>query len=348
MNYEEILNQLLSNIDDSLDKREGSLIYNALAPICMEFLNLKIQLDDVLDLFLLDTSIDDYLTRLADQYGVERLEATKSVRKIIFTSTNESEVQVKVGDRFMLDDVVFSFTEKTSLNEGLVECEKTGEIGNRGSGQAVSLQIIPNLSKAEITDVKIYGEDEEDDDSLRDRLKISLAKNPSSGNLEYYQKEMSEINGVGRCKYLPFHNGGNTLLITITDSFNSVASEELISSVQKRIDPLEAHGLGMGKAPLGVKVSINTATRKEINIVAHVKLNDGYQEASGIEEEIRAYFSSISFLKDSVSYLKTGSVIMDSESVQDVVSLTLNGLEENIPLDEYEVPVLADLQVEVV
>ena len=34
--YENILNRVLSRVDNSIDKREGSVIYSAVAPVCAE------------------------------------------------------------------------------------------------------------------------------------------------------------------------------------------------------------------------------------------------------------------------------------------------------------------------
>ena len=353
MNYETMLNEVLSQIDPSLDKREGSLIYNAIAPFIISILSMKTELSEILDLYLFDTSYGEYLTRLSSQFSVNRLEATKSVRKITFTSTDENPVNVKVGDRFLLNDIVFIVKEMTALNEGLVECKDKGEIGNKNGGIAISLQNINNLSKAEIGDVVIYGEEEETDDKLRNRLFLALAKNPSSGNMQYFQKIMSEISTVGRCKYEPFHNGGNTLKICILNSQQRKASEELIQSTQDIIDPLKHHGLGMGQAPLGIKVSIDTAVNKEITVKANVKLNEGFSDIEPIKKEVKkaieSYFDSIAFLKNSVSYLKTGAVILeDNQAIQDVLNLTLNELEENIELSEYEIPFLKELTLEVI
>ena len=40
--YEKILNDMLDRVPDSLDKRQGSIIYNALAPAAVELQNMYI------------------------------------------------------------------------------------------------------------------------------------------------------------------------------------------------------------------------------------------------------------------------------------------------------------------
>ena len=47
--YENIIARILARVPDSLDKREGSLIYDAIAPAAAEIQNLYIELDTILN-----------------------------------------------------------------------------------------------------------------------------------------------------------------------------------------------------------------------------------------------------------------------------------------------------------
>ena len=43
--FEVILNAMLARVPDTIDKRQGSIIYNALAPAAVELQNMYINLD---------------------------------------------------------------------------------------------------------------------------------------------------------------------------------------------------------------------------------------------------------------------------------------------------------------
>lgn len=54
--YEELMEAVLARVSDDVDKREGSLIYTAVAPVCAELAQAYIRLAGALDLLFFDTS----------------------------------------------------------------------------------------------------------------------------------------------------------------------------------------------------------------------------------------------------------------------------------------------------
>ena len=74
--YEEIIQRMLARVPDTVDKREGSMIFDALAPAAIELVQMYVELQGYLDLVFVDTSSEDYLTRLCSQFGVDRQAAT--------------------------------------------------------------------------------------------------------------------------------------------------------------------------------------------------------------------------------------------------------------------------------
>ncbi len=47
--YEVILQRMLDRVPNNIDKREGSIIYNALAPAAVELQNMYIEFDAILN-----------------------------------------------------------------------------------------------------------------------------------------------------------------------------------------------------------------------------------------------------------------------------------------------------------
>lgn len=57
MTYESILQKMLNMVSDDVDKREGSIIYDALAPAAYFLADQFFQLDNFVDLLLPDTAL---------------------------------------------------------------------------------------------------------------------------------------------------------------------------------------------------------------------------------------------------------------------------------------------------
>ena len=61
ISYKSILKRMLDRIPNNFDKREGSIIYDALAPCAMELMNMYISLNTVLKETFGDTASRDFL-----------------------------------------------------------------------------------------------------------------------------------------------------------------------------------------------------------------------------------------------------------------------------------------------
>jgi uncharacterized phage protein gp47/JayE len=137
MTYENILNDMLSRVPNDVDKREGSIIYDALAPAAFKLAEMYFQLHNYVDLFFVDTAVGEFLDRKAADYGITRKPATKALRKI------ETSDPVDIGTRWGFKDTTYIIIEKVSDTEYIAECEQAGSIGNQYSGD---LENIDNVS----------------------------------------------------------------------------------------------------------------------------------------------------------------------------------------------------------
>ena len=61
MTYEGLLQAMLNKVPGSVDKREGSVIYDALAPCAYFLAQQNFQLENYLDLVFPDTAVGKYL-----------------------------------------------------------------------------------------------------------------------------------------------------------------------------------------------------------------------------------------------------------------------------------------------
>ena len=63
MTYEKIMERMLSRVPDALDKREGAIIFDALAPAAFEMSILYTELETALDQTFADTCQGVYLDK---------------------------------------------------------------------------------------------------------------------------------------------------------------------------------------------------------------------------------------------------------------------------------------------
>ncbi|QRV09736.1 baseplate J/gp47 family protein [Bacillus velezensis] len=337
--FEEIMDRMLSRISADIDTREGSVIYNALAPAAAELAKSYIWLDTVLELVFSDTAQGEFLDRRAAEAGIERTVATKAVRAGEFTSG----VKIPVGSRFFVDNLYFQYTA-----DGTLECETAGEAGNANiSGQnLLSLDTIPGLQKAIVKEILIPGREEEDDNNLRERYFTRVRREAVSANKEHYKQWAEEVDGVGKAKVFPLWKGDGTVKIVVTDAKLEPASDILITKVSDYIDP--EPGQGEGQAPIGAFVTVESAEWKEIEISASVlpEINSSIDQVKDeIEAGVLNLFKKMAFEDNVIRLSQINNIVYNSPSVSDYSDIKINGLAENLVLDDIEIPKLRQVTI---
>lgn len=346
-----LLERMLSRVPDDLDKREGSIIYDALAPAAWELAATYRLLFSAYEEAFITTAEGDALDMRVEEMGLSRHEASKSLRKGIFKDTLGDVMDVEIGARFSSMDPQMSYTyvviAKIDEGEFQLEAEEAGAGPNNYIGVLSPITHIAGLGAAEITDVLILGEDEESDDALRTRYFNFIKSEIQDGNVAQYEYWASEYSGIGRAKVLPCWNGANTVKVSILDANNRKATQTLIDEYQKYIDP-SSQGLGNGVAPIGAIVTVSTADEIAVNIAISIEIKDGYVKTDvddNIRNTLEAYFSETAYLRGSVSYMGVGAAILSAEGVNTATQLTVNDTAADIPLTSEQIGVLGTLTV---
>jgi len=340
LTYENILDDMLSKVLADIDKREGSIIYDALAPCAYHLAQTYFNLNNYKDLFFVDSAVGEYLGRNAADYGLTRKAATYAERKITTSGT------VNIGTRWGINDTTYRITEDISANVYKAECEQSGTMGNLYSGVLDNIDNVSGIT-ATLSDIITSGNEEESDSELRSRIQQYLIEPSQDGNIAQYRNWATEYLGVGTAKVFPLWNGGNTVKIAITNGTYLPAEEALVKAFQEYIDP-GAAGLGNGVAPIGSKVTVTGGLKKNINVSAKVILAEGYKDTEGATVAISKYLASITYDKNTVSYMRIGSVLLDCASIAEISELTLNSISGDVVLTGEEIPVLNSLSLTVV
>ncbi|MBQ3067857.1 MAG: baseplate J/gp47 family protein [Oscillospiraceae bacterium] len=345
--YEDILQRMLDRVPNIIDKREGSIIYDALAPAAIELQLMYIEFDVILKETFGDTASREYLIRRAAERGIKPYEASCTILRAISTPAN---ISIPIGARFSLDDLNYVTIEKLADGEYKVQCETAGKIGNKYFGTLIPIEYIAGLETIEITELLIPGEDEEETEALRTRYFETFKTNAYGGNQKDYIQKTNAINGVGATKVTPIWNGGGTVLLTILNSEFNKASDTLIASVQNEIDPT-SDGSGVGIAPIGHIVTVNTAEEVPVNISTSITFKDGYSFVtlqSEIIAAIESYLLEIrkGWANESESIVRISLIdakILNLEGVVDVSNTEINGFSVNLTLNGYEIPILGEI-----
>lgn len=341
--YEVILQRMLDRVPNNMDKREGSIIFDALAPAAVELQLMYIELDTILKETFADTAQRDYLVRRAAERGIEPYEETYATLKGIFTP---SSLEIPIGSRFSCNELNYVITSKIQDGEYQLQCETLGVDGNANFGDLIPIDYIQGLETAKLTELLIPGEDEEDVESLRERYFASFETKPYGGNKKDYIQKTNAIAGVGSTKVTPIWQGGGTVLLTILNSEYSKASNALIKAVQEEIDPTQ-DGTGMGIAPIGHIVTVQTVEEVPINVKATFGFDEGYSFnslKSTIQNVISEYLLDLrkNWANQTSTVVRISQIetkILQIEGIIDIQNTKINGSTSNLTLTEYQVPI---------
>ena len=336
---------MLEKVPNTVDKREGSVIYDALAPAAAELTKAYMELDVVMDETFVDTASLQYLILRCKERGVKIGTETAAIIEGTFTP---STLELSSGTRFNCDDINYVITEKISDGVYRLESEILGIVGNKYSGFLLPVQFVNGLETARITNLLIPGEDADTAEILRQKYYNSIDNNAFGGNVSDYKNKVNEISGVGGVKVYPVWNGGGTVKLVIISSDYSAPSAELISQVQTAIDPETNHGEGLGIAPIGHTVTVEGVTKFPVDVKTNITFSSGWSwetAQSLIENAVKRYFLELAEdWEDSVTTIiriaQIETRILDLDCVIDIADTTLNDQAKNLEITSNTIPEL--------
>lgn len=375
--YEYLMDLAMSFVPDDRDKRQGSVIYDALAPFCQVLAAAAIELKNFYtQTYAVTATGQDLNNRVAEQ-GITRYAATYAVKKVVLSDEEGNPVTVPLGSRFSTVSstnpvnyaITAQYTEDGVAIPGTYEatCEELGVVGNKYSGNLVNITFIQGLASAVMSSTLVPARDEETDEELRERYFSALNQKAFGGNVADYRTKVLDISGVGAVQIYPVWNGGGTVKLSIVDPTYGVCSDEFVASVQNQIDPRDANGnsgTGLGIAPIGHVVTVVTPEEVTVNITADVTLRNGYDEGhvrqpinTALEEYIQSLRRAWADENDLNTYScdiflsRVSSAIINVAGVANVSNILLNGKAMDIFLtqsgDVQQLPKLGEVVLNV-
>lgn len=355
---EDIHKRMIENASSDVNTIEGDFFWDSTRPTAEEHAYMtQIKLQNLLRIFFLQTTYGPYLDAKADDSGIQRKSATKAYGYI--TITGEPGTVIPLG--------TIVSTISTETKEG-IEFETTNEAVINDSGVCnIDIESIVSGSNSKVlkdtitvlvtplngiksitneSDLK-GGTDQEDDNSLRERI-FERKRNPgTSGNEAHYKIWAKNVPGVGDAKPFPLWdksngmNGNGTIKVVIVDPDKKAVSEKLEKEVYDYIET---------QRPTGAKVTVKSARELAINVNTIIYVARGYSLEDvklSFEKNLVNYFKQIAFNDTYVSIAKIGNILLGTEGVLDYSSLKLNNTLANISLEEEDIPILGTIIMEV-
>lgn len=335
-NYEEILKRLLDAAPGSLDRREGSILYDFAGPTALELSNSYSMLHYVLINSRVETVEDwDILVMMANEVGVKPRYSTQA------EVLGEFNIEIGYDPKFRVEntDVFYYVSEYKGKNEesGLHEysliCTKKGTIGNYREGILLPLQGIEGLAISRIKDVLVPGTETESIESLRKRV-LQLRKGPFSGNRADYERILEEMPGVGRIKAHRRKSGEVNVIVEVQDDQYGVPTEGFIQEIQEYIDPVLFSGEGVGAIGIDHRVLIKAVEAESIDISLSLEFEESSFDAvkEEIIELIETYFleENKKWADSSAITIRTAHIIskiLSVKGIKDVVDIKVNSFD---------------------
>ena len=300
-NFDYWLELMLSYVPENIDKREGSIIYDAVAPAAMVLAEQSLQLANIVKQTYVKTADDEFLDYRATEYGTARYPATytKALARAVGDTEDGTVDNIRVGDRFasVQDEPVFYKVTYVNENKTFVLTAETAGTGpNSYIGQVLPVTPNDRITYAEIIEVSAPARDTETDDHLRARL---LAENrwlAYGGNVADYLDMTSKIHDVGATQVYPTWDGAGTVKLVILNNDLMPASSTLVKKVKEEIDPEESTTQGYGLAPIDHSVTVTAPETFTVGITMNVTIADSANVdtiKANIKTSLEEFFKSL-------------------------------------------------------
>lgn len=198
-NSESVISELVAQFEKALGETlqpsdERRMFLNQLAQV---IIGLNANINDSGNQVLLRYSRGDALDAIGELFGVERLSAESAKCNLKFTLSAEQEnaIVIPKGTRATPDGSIYFATDNAltipaRATEGVVSATST-VAGTANNGYTIGqikyiVDNVPFLASVSNTDVSKGGTDEEDDDSLRERIRLAPESFSTAGCVDGY------------------------------------------------------------------------------------------------------------------------------------------------------------------
>ena len=233
------------------------------------------------------TATGEHLDMHGGIRGVERKKAAKSTGEISFSIKSVKSTPVEIPSGTVCTTaggIAFITTADGVIEAGQKVCSVPAEAILSGIQGNVQAQTVKYMTAApvgveECTNVSAFsgGKDAESDEAYRERILNSFKRLANGANAAWYEKTVSEIDGVAAVSVVPKSRGLGTVDIIIAGE-NGIPTDELIEKVADTLNETRE---------ICVDILVKAPETLALNITVKVKAMSGY-DANAVKNNVNA------------------------------------------------------------
>lgn len=299
-----LLQDMLNVSSDVLDKREGSVLYDAIASVAVANGDLLTGLiPSLYQAFQLLYAKGEDLDAWAANFGLTRRGSLPTYYH--YVDTWRSDIG-DGGDTLLVGDVLRSHNSNvrwiiTSVEEKVVKSETDGNFQETTGGVLEPERYLSALTSVVFGTLYEAGREVESDESLRERILRAQKVTVGGSLLEYvdlvlnvYAEEGNQsfygvqVYPLSRCC-------GRVFIVPYHQHFRQeeagrlrCATEEERAALAQWLDPQDERGFGMGHIPIGHHVDVVSAAARPIDFHFRLELDAGKEYTPALGEAICA------------------------------------------------------------
>jgi uncharacterized phage protein gp47/JayE len=361
---EEIHEKMLSNLPEDIDKSEGGFPWDFTRPTAIEIAELKeYVLVEVLKSLSPVTCEESYLLDYhADGRGLVRRESVNATGYVTVTAKAGLVIPLGYGFSTEADDegntIDFVTTEEVTVDslgnaKIPIEAAEGGSASNVGVNTIVlhagdeTGELLDEIISVTNEEAVTGGLDEEDDDTLRERIVEYDRSHDISyvGNVADYKRWALSVPGVGAVTVIPAKDDSGTIKIILMDQNGVPASKQIQDAVYDYIMRPDSESDRL--APPNAVLEITAPETVVVNISAVVYLREA--EIGDVQNDLKAalqsYLLNVSSNDSAVRISAINSILGAVSGIYDYDSVQINGVSKNVDLESGQMPVLGTVTI---
>lgn len=361
---EEIHEKMLSNLPEDIDKSEGGFPWDFTRPTAIEIAELKeYVLVEVLKSLSPVTCEESYLLDYhADGRGLVRRESVNATGYVTVTAKAGLVIPLGYGFSTEADDegntIDFVTTEEVTVDslgnaKIPIEAAEGGSASNVGVNAIVlhtgdeTGELLDEIISVTNEEAVTGGLDEEDDDTLRERIVEYDRSHDISyvGNVADYKRWALSVPGVGAVTVIPAKDDSGIIKIILMDQNGVPASKQIQDAVYDYIMRPDSESDRL--APPNAVLEITAPETVVVNISAVVYLREA--EIGDVQNDLKAalqsYLLNVSSNDSAVRISAINSILGAVSGIYDYDSVQINGVSKNVDLESGQMPVLGTVTI---
>lgn len=354
--------RMMANLPNDIDDTEGGFPWDFTRPTALEKAELlEFQMVENIRAMFYQFAGGIYLDYHAEAAGLVRKPPVCATGTVKVTGTPGTDIPEGFlfavpadGD---IPAIPFAALESaTILDDGAVEIPvqavDAGIVGNVKAGTIVIMasRTLTGIESIVNEEAASGGAETENDEELRARIaEVYMSKGASFIGCDAdYVRWAMEVETVGAAIVEPEWDGPGTVAVVVVDRTGFPADQTILDAVYEHI--ISPNDRLKRLAPIGATLTVKAPVILTVDVACRLTLeiDAAYSVVyESLRKNIMAYFLTASS-SGVVRYAEIGSIIIQTEGVEDYEELRLNGTAANITFTYEQFPVLGTLETGIV